>query len=349
MSERAEGFDVCVVGGGVTGLATARGLAGMGKSVVLCEQYEIGHELGSSTGPARAFAVPHNQTHLIELALETVPLWRELEAESGRLLFSGTGAMLRSRKPEQVIDSLEQAGAAYEVLTPHEVNKRFGLSLPGELACIWSALGGTLWAEQVLAALRASAEARGVEIRERSKVIGVDEGADKVVVTTGDATIEAAEVVVTTGPWSSALLRDIGVDVPAQASRQTVVYVPMANAADIPALYEEGEPSVYWVTSADNELRVGAHVDGDPAADPEVKGEPDARVVELIEKHLARRFRDRAIKISRSDTCFYTKTTNEEFILQKHGHVTVGIACNGRGFKFAPYIGNRLADIVVNG
>lgn len=344
MSDQARRYDVCVVGGGVNGLATARSLAQMGKSVVLCEQHQIGHELGSSTGPARAFAVPHNQTHLIEMALAAAPLWRELEAESGQTVFTETGAMLCSRTPDTVAAALRQAGADYEALTPREVQRRFGLSVPR--MCLWSSVGGTLWAEQALGALRASAEAHGVEIREHAPVAKVDDTGDQVVVTTdGGATVDATTAVVAAGPWSSPLLRQAGVDVAAQPSRQTVVYVPMADASSIPALYQEGDPSVYWVTSGANELRVGAHVDGDAAADPDVKGEPDQRIVDLIEKHLIESFPDRTINISRADTCFYTKTENEEFVIRRTGRIVVGIACNGRGFKFAPLTGKKLAEL----
>jgi len=38
-------------------------------------------------------------------------------------------------------------------------------------------------------------------------------------------------------------------------------------------------------------------------------------------------------------------TEDERFILERHGRVVIGSACSGHGFKFAPAIGRRLADL----
>ena len=41
--------------------------------------------------------------------------------------------------------------------------------------------------------------------------------------------------------------------------------------------------------------------------------------------------------------CGYT--ADESFILERRGPVVVGSACSGHGFKFAPLIGERLAQL----
>jgi glycine/D-amino acid oxidase-like deaminating enzyme len=46
-----------------------------------------------------------------------------------------------------------------------------------------------------------------------------------------------------------------------------------------------------------------------------------------------------------AETCLYTNTQDENFILERHGRVVVGSPCSGHGFKFAPYVGERLADL----
>jgi sarcosine oxidase len=43
----------------------------------------------------------------------------------------------------------------------------------------------------------------------------------------------------------------------------------------------------------------------------------------------------------------YTTTEDETFILERSGRVVVGSACSGHGFKFAPAIGERLADLAL--
>ena len=44
-----------------------------------------------------------------------------------------------------------------------------------------------------------------------------------------------------------------------------------------------------------------------------------------------------------SETCIYTNTSDQSFVLERHGRVVVASACSGHGFKFAP----ALADTVV--
>jgi glycine/D-amino acid oxidase-like deaminating enzyme len=46
-----------------------------------------------------------------------------------------------------------------------------------------------------------------------------------------------------------------------------------------------------------------------------------------------------------AETCVYTSTADESFVLERHGHVVVGSACSGHGFKFAPVVGRTLAAL----
>jgi sarcosine oxidase len=46
-----------------------------------------------------------------------------------------------------------------------------------------------------------------------------------------------------------------------------------------------------------------------------------------------------------SETCLYTNTADESFVLERHGRVVVGSACSGHGFKFAPVVGRTLAAL----
>jgi sarcosine oxidase len=43
----------------------------------------------------------------------------------------------------------------------------------------------------------------------------------------------------------------------------------------------------------------------------------------------------------------YTSTADESFVLERRGRVVVCSACSGHGFKFAPAVGRRLADLAL--
>ena len=40
-----------------------------------------------------------------------------------------------------------------------------------------------------------------------------------------------------------------------------------------------------------------------------------------------------------AETCLYTTTDDERFVLERRGRVVIGSACSGHGFKFAPAVG----------
>jgi sarcosine oxidase len=46
-----------------------------------------------------------------------------------------------------------------------------------------------------------------------------------------------------------------------------------------------------------------------------------------------------------AETCIYTSTADESFLLERHGRVVVGSACSGHGVKFGPVVGRTLAAL----
>jgi sarcosine oxidase len=49
-----------------------------------------------------------------------------------------------------------------------------------------------------------------------------------------------------------------------------------------------------------------------------------------------------------AQSCLYTTTADEHFVLERRGRVVVGSACSGHGFKFAPAVGRRLAELALS-
>ncbi len=74
-------------------------------------------------------------------------------------------------------------------------------------------------------------------------------------------------------------------------------------------------------------------------------GEPDPDLLGQIAGWVARRHPDADPEPAAAETCLYTNTDDERFILERRGRVVIGSACSGHGFKFAPAIGSRLAAL----
>jgi sarcosine oxidase len=57
-------------------------------------------------------------------------------------------------------------------------------------------------------------------------------------------------------------------------------------------------------------------------------------------------------RLREAQTCLYTMTPDETFILDRlpdAPHVVVASPCSGHGFKFAPVIGEMVADLITKG
>ena len=72
--------DIVVVGGGIAGAASARALAGSLATVVLLEQFELGHTRGSSHGTSRIFRLNYPDERYVRMARAAAELntsgWR---------------------------------------------------------------------------------------------------------------------------------------------------------------------------------------------------------------------------------------------------------------------------------
>jgi sarcosine oxidase len=91
-------------------------------------------------------------------------------------------------------------------------------------------------------------------------------------------------------------------------------------------------------------LKAGLHHAG-PPADPDEVGEADAAVVQWVSTWAARRYPELDPEPLASETCIYTSTADESFVLERHGRIVVASACSGHGFKFAPAFGRTLAAL----
>jgi sarcosine oxidase len=75
-----------------------------------------------------------------------------------------------------------------------------------------------------------------------------------------------------------------------------------------------------------------------------VEGDADTSVAAWTAGWVAARFPEAGETLG-METCLYTNTSDEEFVLERHGRVVVGSACSGHGFKFAPIVGRTLAAL----
>jgi sarcosine oxidase len=321
---------VAVIGAGVMGLATGWALKRRGVDATVYEQFEVGNPRGSSHGRSRIFRLAYGEDHYVRLAQEAMALWRELEAESGETLLELYGLVeIVQTLEESTAHTLERCGVAWERLDAEEAERRFPIRVPEGSFVVVQPEAGIVRADRALAALL-----RGLDVREQTRV-RPDE-------------LDADVVVVTAGSWVNELLDE---PLNVKTTRETLCYFrPDAGGLPIPSVvsFKPGRHTheMYSLADPKHGLKVGAHHAG-AEADANEEGEPDPELVERITAWANETYRLADPEPVGADTCMYTTTPDESFILERGGRVVVGSPCSGHGFKFAPAIGERLAALAL--
>lgn len=348
--------DIVVVGAGIMGAATARSLSGYPGSVLLLDRFTPGHLHGSSHGTSRIFRLNYPDERFVRMALAAGTAWHELEVERGERLIERVGCLDLGPGVAGNARALAACGVPYEELTADEVAARWPLSLAPDERALFQPDGGIIRADRAHAALVAEAVEHGVEVRETTTVsaLAADRGA--VVLTLDSGELRARAVVVTAGAWAAGLLAGVGIALPVVPTRESVVYVDVPGAERLPPVIDYGRLPVkgeggiarvgqaaFALAAPGSGLKAGLHHSG-PAADPDEEADPDERVTAWTAAWVAGRYAE-AGTVTGAETCLYTNTADEQFVLDRRGRVVVGSACSGHGFKFAPIVGKTLAAL----
>jgi sarcosine oxidase len=350
-----ERFDVAVIGGGAMGTATALSLARRGRSVALFEQFAVGHPRGASHGAVRIFRLSYPEPDYVRLAERALPEWRRLEDEAGERLLVATGGLDTGPVVEQCGDALRAAGVRHEWLPQAHAAARFpGIDFAGLERVLFQPDGGVALADRTVAAQARLAVEHGARVigGEAVRDVRLDGSRGRVIVTDG-AEVAAGVVVATPGPWAGRLLgRVLGRPVPVRVTLQMVAHFAPADQAAVatmptfvewvgPQLVHYAVPPVGVAPG----VKMGDHDPG-PEVDPgEGPFEVDRERLAPVEAYAARRLPGVVPTVTSAETCLYSLTPDEDFILDRDGDVVVGAGFSGHGFKFAPLIGEVLADL----
>jgi sarcosine oxidase len=350
--------DFVVVGLGAMGCGALAQLAGRGRVIGL-ERVGSGHRGGSSHGESRILRLSNFENPAYgPLVSRAVEYWEAMERVPEEI-FRRVGVLEAGPPGGELMAgtraAAEAGGFSSEVLSVREAAARWpALSLPDDWEVRFQDGGGYLRAEVALARLREIALATG-----RAEIVdaGVAEireadGAVTVVTDEGEV-ISAGAVVVTTGPWIAGLI-------PALRGKLVVSRQVMGwFAAGRPETVAVGSLPVFCFDHAAGFLygfpdfmslgvKAAFHDLGEPLARPEDAAPPLPSEVERIRGLLETLVGPMSTQPNAARTCIYTSAADQEFIVDRdpaRAHVVFASACAGHGFKFAPAIGELLADL----
>lgn len=350
-------YDVAVIGGGAMGVATAYSAVRRGASVAMLERFRPGHDRGSSHGRSRVFRLAYPHSRYIELAQRALVLWRALEDDVGVALLARTGGIDHGppERVQPIATALERAGVRARALSPAEAAERWP-AMRFDQSVLHQPDAGRLDADATVLALHRRARELGVEglYDEPAHELRPREGSVDVV--TDRRTVRAGVAVVAAGAWAPSLLRDqaFAPMLPTLAvTQEQPAYFPVRDEDGWPSFIHHGagvgttlEHDNYGLFTPGLGLKVGEHGTG-PVVDPDDRPAADPAGLRRLEAYVAEWLPGAQATATTVDTCLYTSTPDEQFVLARHGRVVVCSPCSGHGFKFVPAVGELTAQLAL--
>ncbi|MEM7018175.1 MAG: FAD-binding oxidoreductase [Pseudomonadota bacterium] len=225
----ARNADVAIIGGGIIGCSTAYYTAKAGLNVLLVDKGAAGFEQST-----RNWGWVHQQVrhpHLIPFAMYSRQLWAGLEAELGQALEWRMGGNLSIASTQTHMAAFEDyqrkamaAGLETQLLTAEQTQAM----LPGVNASVAGALyidsdgqANPHLATRAFANAAAEAGATIIEGCVANHVLCADNTVQGVATELGE--VKAEQVVIAGGAWSRRLLKPLGIKLPQNAIRSTVI------------------------------------------------------------------------------------------------------------------------------
>lgn len=355
--------DVIVIGVGGMGSAALAALARRGVSVCGVERFGVAHDRGSSHGRTRIIRKAYfEHPDYVPLLNRAYELWGELEEAGGIELFRRCGFLTVGQPDSETIRGLEACYAAHD--EPHErlgrdqVGERFPqFALEPGMVGFHDPVGGYLRVEACVEQQIDQARAHGAVMLTETPVRSWHAADDGVVVVTDAGELTARRLIISTGAWLAPELRRLGVPTRIWRKVQFWFDSPGASFGDdcLPTFYfETGGGHFYGFPDVEGRgVKVAEHVAETPIDDPDavdrdVGGEDAPPVQDFLRRHLPRV----DPTVAAHAVCMYTMTPDAHFVIDRHPlHPCVVLAggFSGHGFKFAPAVGEIVADLALEG
>lgn len=356
-------FDVAVIGLGAMGSAALFHLARRGHKVVGLDRFQVGHDRGSSHGESRAIRLGYfEHPSYVPLARRAYENWAELERLTGETVLTKTGVLEIGKPGSVIFNGSVQASRLHllehEVLDGAEIRRRYPqFTLPDDYMAVWQPDGGFVRPELANRLHLELAREQGAEVRFGTQVLGLEPSGGGVRLRTDKEEIVAGRVVVSAGGWIGDLVPELKTHL--SLARQVLCWFePRTQEAvalgKLPVFIVDGEddiaygfPDIGSGFKCASHLASGALAHADEAKQDAGAGD-EARMRDFLEAYLPAA----AGPLTAMKTCFYTKTEDEDFVIDLHpgdDRIVLASPCSGHGFKFASVIGEVLADLATEG
>jgi len=356
---------VIVVGAGINGVTSAIELKNRGHKVTLIDPGPLPHPLAASTDISKAVRAAYGpDDDYTALADRCIPIWREWNRKFGTELYHETGVLFVCKHPMRPGDfeyesarMLKKHGHQFEPFNSNTFHQRFPAFAPDRFHDgFFDPKAGYAESGHVVGTLIEYAKTLDVELRESAKVTGLDDNNNcvKGVLLEDGNRIRGDAVVIAAGAWTPDLLPDTNESL--RATGHPVFHLKPAQpelfrperfpffGADISTTGYYGFPLNQGI------VKIANHGNG-----REMSPDSRERVVTASEERDLRAFLRSTIPsladapIVYTRICMYCDTNDGDFWIApdpKRPNLIVATGDCGHGFKFAPVLGEIIADAV---
>jgi sarcosine oxidase subunit beta len=368
--------DVVVVGAGIVGSSAAFHLASQGVKTVLVERE---HPASGPTGKSSAvchlfYTIPQ----LSRLARRGCQILKSIpELCGGPAVFHPNGVLwcAGTRNADEFARSIarirDEEGGGIDAVTPEDIARMApGFNLDGIVLAAWEAQYGYADPYDAANALAQAARDRGATyLGNRSVAKFATAGGRLTGVELSDGTrITADRAVVAVGPWTKALMRQFGIELPVHIERHSMAVLDAPGRANeiLPFSWVDDILSHYARPEGKNTILIGTwagggtgirKIDAERPKEVKVAGEYDASVSTEESAWIVEQMAPRApavaeLGIRPGYACMYDMSPDDLPIVDQvpgvDGIIFVA-GSSGHGFKLGPAVGEEAARLATVG
>ena len=367
-------LDAIVVGLGAMGSNALAVLARRGKRVLGLDRFDPPHNFGSSHGGSRVIRLSYfEHPDYVPLLKRAYDAFDRLAQDSGETLRIENGLVMGGAPGNAVAAGMLRSARTHDLpvsaLDGAELMRRYPqFTVPADWEVVFEARGGFVRPEATIRAALAAAARDGARIERETPIAAWGSDGRTAWVETARGRFEASALILAAGAWMPACTgtRQSGQNpLRLTPTRETLVWIddegdPDWHATRMPVwLFDRGnEPAVYGVPAFDlmgapGGMKVGLHGSGGPVRPEQICEPVEPAIVRKTVQAMQERLRGAAgRRVTGACSCLYTMSKDGHFAVGLHpDHSNVAIAggFSGHGFKFAPVIGEALADLAIGG
>ena len=357
-------YDAIVLGCGAVGSAAVGHLARRGLRVLGLDRFAPPHDRGSSHGRTRMIRQAYfEHPDYVPLVLRSYEQWFAVEEAVGRTLYRETGVLEIGPPAGQVIagvlSSARQHNLAVDELVAGDIARRFpGFTVPDGMCGVFERHAGMLAVEECIRAQLDLALAAGLDLHVDESALSWRVHGSNVIVDSDRGRYEAAHLVITAGAWAGQLLVDL--KVPLVVRRKPQYWFAARGDAyraehGTPAfLFDTADGVFYGFPVVGPEgVKCAEHSGGVVVKDPlQLGGEVDLSDLERVQTFITACLPQLTTSLNDHAPCMYTMSPDGNFLIDvdpRYPQVSFVAGLSGHGFKFAPVLGEALADLATTG